>query len=448
MNDLDLQYLVYPLPEDIIRMKGIGDYRTAMAMVEFRLTQDIPDALRKRLEVEKLFLNKLPVDYKYTKEEIFSQFREKIPDFTMEELDTLIVRGKTDFLSVNGILRFHEDTVASLLKSQPPLAKRAGRTVSGRTELDDIIDRVKAGVGGFNLRIKGVMTLKNPQPGTVYRIHLPIAAESMQQSAARDITCSLPFTVGEGPQRTIYIQSEVESPIEFAYSYTQRPRYVNPLDESVSGIIYPTARPVCEEDLMEEAPHILFTPYLKALAKELKGDETDPVRIAYTFYQFTTQHVTYAYQRPYLMIENGAEYTALGLKGDCGLQALLFITLCRICGIPARWQSGLDATPGDVGSHDWAEFYSPRLGWLPVDCSFGGGALRRNLPERWQFYFGNLDPWRMVANRRYYVPFSPVKRFCRYDPYDSQRGEVETDERGLYGGEFRTVYELESFEEE
>ena len=34
------------------------------------------------------------------------------------------------------------------------------------------------------------------------------------------------------------------------------------------------------------------------------------------------------------------------------MQALLFITMCRIAGVPARWQSGLYAEPGSVGMHD------------------------------------------------------------------------------------------------
>ena len=53
--------------------------------------------------------------------------------------------------------------------------------------------------------------------------------------------------------------------------------------------------------------------------------------------------------RDYACIDHLAEYCALNLKGDCGVQALLFITLCRIAGIPAKWQSGIDAKPGDVG---------------------------------------------------------------------------------------------------
>ncbi len=43
----------------------------------------------------------------------------------------------------------------------------------------------------------------------------------------------------------------------------------------------------------------------------------------------------------YFLLDDIAEYCAVNQKGDCGVQALLFITLCRIVGIPARWQSGL-----------------------------------------------------------------------------------------------------------
>jgi len=42
-----------------------------------------------------------------------------------------------------------------------------------------------------------------------------------------------------------------------------------------------------------------------------------------------------------------------------------------------------------------------------------------------------LDPFRMIANRRYYTPFNPPKKHEYYDPYDSQDGEIECEERGF-----------------
>ena len=200
------------------------------------------------------------------------------------------------------------------------------------------------------------------------------------------------------------------------------------------------------EDLDPQLPHLAFTPYLQALCRELVGDEVIPVRRAKRFYDFITGQVLYSYVRNYLLIENGAEYAAVNLRGDCGLQALLFIALCRIAGIPARWQSGLYAAPGDAGSHDWAWFYTEAWGWLPADCSFGGAARRGGNAERREFYFGNLDPYRAVFNHAYMGAFQPERHFQRNDPYDNQSGECEVDGVGLYGDALDTRKELVNYE--
>ena len=60
-------------------------------------------------------------------------------------------------------------------------------------------------------------------------------------------------------------------------------------------------------------------------------------------------------------------------RGDCGIMALTFITLCRLVGIPARWQSGLSVSPTGVGCHDWAMFYiAPKM---CIRDRAGGGGL-------------------------------------------------------------------------
>ncbi len=105
--------------------------------------------------------------------------------------------------------------------------------------------------------------------------------------------------------------------------------------------------------------------------------------------------------REYFTILQIPEYAVLNQKGDCGVQALLFITRCRCAGIPARWQSGLFVTPYSQGCHDWAQFYIAPYGWLFADPSFGGSGYRSGNLEKQEHYFGNLDPWRMVANSEF-----------------------------------------------
>ena len=183
----------------------------------------------------------------------------------------------------------------------------------------------------------------------------------------------------------------------------------------------------------EMLPHIQFTPTLRALAEELRGDEKNPLLIARRIYDYITTNVKYSYMREYLLMENISEFCAVNRRGDCGVQALLFITLCRILGIPARWQSGNAVKPGgSVGSHDWAMFYVAPWGWLYADPSYGGGAKRRGDELLCSHYFGNLDPFRMVCATEVQQPFSPEKIFLRDDPYDNQTGEAEWEDQPLH----------------
>ncbi|HJD32393.1 MAG TPA: transglutaminase-like domain-containing protein, partial [Candidatus Eisenbergiella stercorigallinarum] len=191
-----------------------------------------------------------------------------------------------------------------------------------------------------------------------------------------------------------------------------------------------------------QPPHIRFTPYLRALTAEVVGKELNPLKKAERIYYFITSQVSYSYMPEYFLLDDIAETCAVSRKGDCGVQALLFITMCRIARIPARWQSGLSVTPASVGPHDWAQFFIPPYGWLYADLSFGGSAFRAGQKERQAFYFGNLDPFRMAANTAFQAPLFPLKAGLRADPYDNQVGECEIDGKGLLTGQFDFFHEI------
>ena len=122
-------------------------------------------------------------------------------------------------------------------------------------------------------------------------------------------------------------------------------------------------------------------------------------------------------------------------KGDCGTVALVYISLCRCAGIPARWQSGWTTDPATRGNlHDWSEIWLEGLGWIPVDPSYG--KKTHPDPRVRDFYFGNLDPYRLIVNTDYGQPLSPPMSGLRAEPLDFQRGEVELDGRVLYFDEW------------
>ena len=446
MPDTYLKSLSCPLPDDIAALKGAGEFDLALQLISRRLEKPLPEMLRARLETERQLLPQLAAQFPLTEQQLLDEFRGRIPDFTEADLRVLLLDGKLSFIYVNGVRRYFRRTVSSLIKSDPALgASAVPAPDTSRPALDAVIGRMREHDLALRCRIRAELRPTVPVSG-LYRVHLPIPARSMQQDPAEDLTASCPvLSVGaeDACQRTVCLETDFSAgSVTLEYTWTQRPKAVDPLDESLRRVIYPDALPVCEEDLAPQPPHLSFTPYLVSLARELRGGETDPVRTAWRFYEYITTRVDYSFMPPYVLNERGAEFTAVNLHGDCGMQALLFIALCRISGIPARWQSGLYTEPGDVGNHDWAEFYSDRLGWLPVDCSIGGSAFRAGSELRHRFFFGNLDPWRMVANRRYFAPFSPARRFPRADPYDSQSGEVENDDHALRSGEFTTEYTL------
>ena len=207
------------------------------------------------------------------------------------------------------------------------------------------------------------------------------------------------------------------------------------------------AHPYMPQYLDEQYPHIVFTPYLRMLEKEITGGKGSPLTRARRIYEYITHNVKYSYMREYRYLDNIPMYAALNHRGDCGVQALLFITLCRISGIPARWQSGNYIRPDHIGSHDWAQFYVAPYGWLQCDPSFGGGAYRIGDDLVHDFYFCHADPFRYISCTEFQMQLSPAKKFMRLDPYDNQSGEAEYDDMVLNPDDVCTWKEVVDAEE-
>ena len=117
----------------------------------------------------------------------------------------------------------------------------------------------------------------------------------------------------------------------------------------------------------EREKHVVFTPQLRALSDSLTAGLINPVEKARNIWLYIDANYPWASARNYSTIENIPMYVLQNRHGDCGQVVLLFITLCRIAGIPARWQSGFQVHPWAENMHDWAEVYFEGIGWVPVD---------------------------------------------------------------------------------
>ena len=253
----------------------------------------------------------------------------------------------------------------------------------------------------------------------------------------------------QSPIRAVYLEQPARRnrPTEFEieYEYTMHGVWFDVKPDE--------AKPVNTNDSMlkpfiSEAPHVVFTPEMRALSEQIAGGETNPARKARKFYGWIADNIKYSYALEYSTIRNISDYCRAKGYGDCGQEALLFITLCRLNGIPARWQSGWNTFPGAKTIHDWCEIYLDPYGWIPVDPYKGIWAMRYAFtltPEQKcevrDFYFGGLDYYRMAANSDHNQELTPPKKSFRSDDVDFQRGELESGEQNIYFDQYS--YKLE-----
>ena len=442
------------LPDDIQRRKLHGDFEGAIRLIDRRLNDAAtPQAMRYCLEVHREMLRRLPGEFPYSRCDALAIIRERIPDFTEEEFEELVDARRIRWIYVNGEERYFNRFFSSLCKAAPGFAQRAGVSLpgvesaasgsAGDSRLDLSMKKMKEfGSASTRIRIRATVRLKDEYftPGMFLRVHLPIPAACQQQSDNR-IEKLWPETgiiaPENAPQRTVCWEETMADNHEFGveYSYIHTAVFTDAyhLKGKESSASF---------DTEEQAPHIVFTPYIRALCAELTEGIDDPLGKARAFYDFITRNMHYTFMPDYFVLENIADACARNHTGDCGVFALLFLTLCRCSGIPAQWQSGLTAEPDFIGGHDWVRFYVEPYGWLFADPSYGTAAVRAGKEGRRQFYFGNLDPYRMVANSAFMENFTIPKQQWRADPYDNQLGEMETTDHGFPFGEYQRSKEI------
>jgi len=439
-----MKWMTLALPEDVEKAKMAGDISRAGRIIALRKADPrTPECMRQRLKLEEEVLRRLPDYYPYTEEEALALIREQISDFSMKELHDWEDRDAADWIYLNGAVHLQDRFFSSMKKVYPEIARRSGEQQESRALLDETIeDMQKRGSAAWHIRLRASLQLHDDifQAGKRIRVHLPVpTSAAMNMQNIRILSCSpSSFILSDEhiPSGTVCFEEVLQEnhPFSVEYEYDSVVQYHVP--DPAAVLPCPS---FCTE---EKAPAIVFTPYIRALLEEIRGEERNPALVARRIYDFCTAHVTYSFMREYMTIPCIPEYCGTSLKGDCGVQALLFITLCRCAGIPARWQSGLYVTPGQVGNHDWAQFYLAPWGWLFADCSFGGSAYRAGSRMQHDFYFGNLDPFRMASTNEVLQEFDPPKAQYRSDPYDNQSGEAEYEDRPLLRRDFEAEREI------
>ncbi len=123
-----------------------------------------------------------------------------------------------------------------------------------------------------------------------------------------------------------------------------------------------------QDSLEETATYPLTHPKVQALVKEAVGDASTPEEKVKRLVRFVHRYIQPSYTAQPLTLLDLLEKR----KGDCSEYALLFTTLARAAGVPAREVSGL-MYMGDAekafGPHAWNEVMLDGQ-WTPIDAAW------------------------------------------------------------------------------
>jgi len=405
-------------------------------------------------------MRRIRLDYALTPEQMLEKLRRSIPDATAEDVERWRAEGVLQHRVLDGVVWYFVREPSNLFRfSAEAQARRkasGGASTGGfalPAHVAELLAEAQTAPGPmirptrhrvrYELRVKpGHPRVK---PGAVVRCWLPFPQEYRQQRDVRLVACApaeARIAPNGTPQRTIYFEQTIggaaEPPrfmVEFEYVVAA---YVPRLDPVLARGAEP-AGALYREFTAERPPHIVFTPEVRATAAAIVGDETNPLRKARRIFRWVSENIRYCAEEEYSTIPSLALKALHTRKGDCGVQGLLFITLCRAAGVPARWQSGWVTLPGDWNMHDWAEFYVEPWGWLPADPSYG--VQSHADPAVQEFYCGHMDAYRLIVNLDYGRVLDPPKTSFRSEPADFQRGEIEIDGHNLYYDEWDWTFD-------
>lgn len=446
-----------------------GDYRSAEQLLSAADPQADVAALRARSELVEI-MHRVRHEYSLDSAGLLAKVKKIIPDASAEEVERWASETRARLRMIDGTkFYFRREPQNIFLFSKQAIERRAQAGAAPpksawklTDHLADVIAAAEQSNSAEVLPVKHrfthTITIRGNHPkikaGSTVRVWMPFAQEYRQQRDVKLVSASPEPTliapngvdgdpVSAGAQRSVYFEQVVEEPA--------KPLVFQEIFEYTSFAYYPSLDATQVEPLpndwrnaylTERPPHIVFTPGIRGEVATIVGTESNPLIKAQKIFRWVSLNIPWNAEDEYCIIPSLAVKGFDARCGDCGVQNTLFITMCRIAGIPARWQSGFETKPGPRwGMHDWAELYIAPWGWLPADASYG--IQPSNDPRVADFYCGHQDSYRLIVNLDWGREFFPLKDSLRSEPADFQRGEVEVDGQNLYFDEWEAKSEVE-----
>jgi transglutaminase-like putative cysteine protease len=388
-------------------------------------------------------------DYSLDYEQLLKKIHATLPKARAGDIDRWREQKQFQHRILDGQIRFFRSEPNNLIRFCGEAKAIKGADKPAKWKLTDHVARVikaaderrRPDVVPMRHRMDYTLTVNPNVPGmkkgSTLRVWLPFPQVYRQQSKVYLLSTE-PATgqiSPEGvPHRCVYFERTVDDPgvplsfkVSFEYLTTA---WCPKLDEAQTKITLNGE--VLRDYLGERPPHLVFAPELKeAAAEALKEEKSEnPLLRARAFFRWISKNIPWNSEEEYGIVPSTVKRGLARRRGDCGIQSMIFIAMCRSAGIPARGQSGWETKRLNNSMHDWSEIHLEPWGWLPVDASYG--LQESDDPRVREFYLGHTDSYRLIINTDYGKALWPAKHSVRSEPLDFQRGEVELDGKNLY----------------
>lgn len=409
-----------------------------------KLPKKVRSAEAVRIDSLNTIMDRIRKDFNITPEKGVALIREKMPEATDEQINNWKATRKLEVMNIDGQEWWFRKSVRNLwlLGEEFAQTNEQDRQQTFQTRQRYFREAMRTPADRFgvrdwrraNITFKLDVKADAVPAGETLRVWMPFPYENLRQRNINYVEGNHPVTMSTGSKHhTVYMEAKAEAgkPTHFEYTFTYEVGERHIAQQDLLALVEPyrTDSELYQRYTASEAPHIIITDDMRALAKQIVGDEENPVMQAYKVYQWISRTLPWAGAREYSTLDNIPQYVLDNGHGDCGQVTLLYITLVRSLGIPARWESGWMLHPDEVNWHDWGETFFQGVGWVPTDQSFGRSAIDTPMDA---YYATGIDVYRMASNEGVGDVLSPPKTFIRSETVDFQPGEVEWRGGNLY----------------
>lgn len=453
-----------PTVDDIDKTMAKGEFTEAAKMIRLALTSDsLSVKERYDLNFKIDLMERIRKDFDTDDTTVVSYLKKYHPQVTPEEianweksnaLEHMVIDGKKKYFYAAGRNLFRIDSSAAKYFTEPNGGQSDSLNRFLAWHIPQLVQKAKQSKKSLfdpiKVTIKYTLTIKPDQvpDGEIVRVWMPYPRRDKAAHTGIELLSASDskylISPVESLHSSIYMEGKAKAgePLVFTYEfkYNSFARWYNFAPQEAKP--YDTTSAIYKNYTSQQLPHIAFSENIKSAVKEAIGDETNPYLKARKIYEWIDSRFPWASAREYSTIANIPEYVLSNRHGDCGQVSLLFITMARYAGIPAKWESGWMLHPGNKNLHDWAEAYFEGIGWVPVDQSFGRVKGSIDDPDSYYFFTKGLDAYRLIVNDGISGDFYPAKIHPRSETVDFQRGEVEWRGGNLYFGRWKYKMEV------